>query len=373
MKRFLLALFLLLIAPLPALALGPVITPSNTDFGDVYSGNSKQNHVLINVSGGTIHIDSIGELEGTNPGDFTIDDASNCVGQDVQFHCSILVTFSPQGFFGRSATFKIHVTVGTGEADLVVTLTGNGTGCGDGIVQILNHEHCDPENINGTECCGEDCQPLANSHGTACVQNGGCKTGGTCFEGNCQGGSNATDGGDCDGTTCSSGVCGDGDAVTCASPKVCHQEGVCNPVGDCTFTVSDEGSTCETTGTCDASGNCEGGSTTSGTTTSGTTTSGTTTSGTTTSGTTTSGTTTSGTTTSGTTTSGTTTSGTTTGTGTTTGGGSTTSGSTSGGNGVNNNGSCSLSTQSSDVSAIAVWSGIFAAVAGMVVQRRRRS
>jgi CSLREA domain-containing protein len=133
-------------------------------------------------------------------------------------------------------------------------------------------------------------------------------------------------------------VCGDG---TVGPGEDCEGGDCCTD--QCQFAT--DGTACGDGGECNATGECIGGG----------------------------GTTTGGATTGGATTGGATTGGTTTGGGTATGGTGTGGATTAGGNGVKSNGSCSLSTQSVNASAIAVWSGILVAVAGMIVLRRRRS
>jgi hypothetical protein len=366
MKRLMIA-FSFLSAFLPALAAQSAPPPltltfSGNDFAGVCDVNKTQD-VTLDRTGGTgnvdITINSI-SIGGTNASEFVVN-TDDCTGKIVP--CLINITFTPGGFFAGNATLTVNATGAANttppdSGNLDIPLTGVGQGCGDGVKNC--QEQCDFNNLAAKDCCDGTCKDLASASPIPC-DIGACQTGGTCNQNNgtCQPGTTtpadsttACQDDPClTASTCTGGNTSSCDqsqstVVICTPIDECHLAETCVPFSGCTNNPAAPDGTGCSIGTCQG-GVCtaSGGTATGGTATAGTATGGTATGGTATAGTATGGTATGGTATAGTATGGT----------------------------NSKSGGCSLSAQSFNGYAIAVWGGILIAVAGIVVLRRRQS
>lgn len=250
------------------------LNATGTDFGNVYIPDEVpvQQQVTLNRQGGApaITINSVSSFGGDNPGDFTID-MDDCTGMNVPGPCDITISFSPGGFFMRSATITINATGADNteppsDGDLVVTLTGNGEGCGDGIRQAA-FEVCDFEDPASAGCCDTSCEAANDA---ADCNAGGCIVGGSCNTGFCEGGMDADAGTPCDdgnqcitGEVCDgSGTCQGGDPVVCPEPGECKVSLGCDPLAGCQEGNAPAGTSCGEAGSgdvCNAEGVCVSG------------------------------------------------------------------------------------------------------------------
>jgi hypothetical protein len=101
-------------------------------------------------------------------------------------------------------------------------------------------------------CCDQAC---AGGPCDACTVAGGATADGTCtpVSGPCDDGNPCTIGDMCQG-----GVCVGQSAMDCPAPDACHQMGVCNAEGGCTYTAQPDGTSCDEGNTC-ANATCQSG------------------------------------------------------------------------------------------------------------------
>ncbi len=244
------------------------ISVSNADFGSVYIPDDPPVSQNVKITGGggqpKIVIDSVGSaLGGNNPGDFSIDLADDCIGANVPGPCNVEMTFTPTGFFTRSAIVTITATNADNtnpplSGTFTFEVTGTGEGCGDGILN--GPEACDFVDPNSVGCCDNACAAANDS--AACTA-GGCKTDGACNGGFCDGGTDAPDGTACGannqcitGATCNNGSCEGGEQVVCPPAPECQVQEGCDPAVGCVLGNSPAGTPCGAGQTCDGNGNC---------------------------------------------------------------------------------------------------------------------